>query len=168
MQTQPHAQRIEEGGPAGLCILVVEDDAADAYLIGRALARLPSVGEVARACDGVEALELVERKTVKPDLAFVDLHMPRKSGFNLLADFSDREDPTFPMVVLTSSTAPTDAIRSRLRGALRVVNKPDTVDELEAVLGATIEAVCPKPKHKPRPSPLERPDIIRAFGRDRD
>ena len=46
------------------------------------------------------------------------------------------------MVVLTSSSSPSDAIRSRLRSAIRVVTKPDTVAEMYAVLGTTIEAVC--------------------------
>ena len=44
----------------GLCILAVEDDEADAYLICRALADNPVVGEVVHARDGVEALALVE------------------------------------------------------------------------------------------------------------
>src|SRR5580692_11526522 len=101
----------------GLCVLVVEDDEADAYLISRALERQPRVAQVIRAWDGAEALELVEQGKVDPDLAFIDLHMPRKNGFNLLAALAGRAESSFPMVVLTSSTAPTDAIRSRLRGA---------------------------------------------------
>lgn len=127
----------------GLCVLVVEDDEADAYLISRALERQPRVGQVVRAWDGVEALELIEQGDVSPDLAFVDLHMPRKNGFNLLAALAGRAKSSFPMVVLTSSTAPTDAIRSRLRGAIRVVTKPDTVELLEDLLRNAINAVCP-------------------------
>jgi CheY-like chemotaxis protein len=127
----------------GLCVLVVEDDEADAYLISRALAGQPSVGQVVRASDGVAALEMVEGGRVTPDVAFIDLHMPRKNGFNLLAAFAGRPESTFPMVVLTSSTAPTDAVRSRLRGAMRVVTKPDTVEAMETVLAFAIAAVCP-------------------------
>src|SRR5258708_5264340 len=89
--------------PPGLCILVVEDDEADAYLIARALASQPMVGTVVRALDGVEALEMVERGKVAPDLAFIDLHMPRKNGFSLLVALGDRSEPRFPAVVLTSS-----------------------------------------------------------------
>jgi hypothetical protein len=46
------------------------------------------------------------------------------------------------MVVLTSSASPADAIRSRLRSAIRVVTKPDTVAAMYAVLKTTIEGVC--------------------------
>jgi CheY-like chemotaxis protein len=140
--------------PPGLCVLVVEDDEADAYLISRALSGQPAVGEVVRAPDGVEALEMVERGEVEPDLAFIDLHMPRKNGFSLLAAFASHPRAGFPMVVLTSSTAPTDAIRSRLRGAIRVVTKPDTVEELEAMLTSAIDAVCPHGSQPARARPV--------------
>jgi CheY-like chemotaxis protein len=133
----------EADPPPGLCVLVVEDDEADAYLINSALSRQPTVGKIVHAQDGVEALRMVEDGEVAPDLAFIDLHMPRKDGFGLLAAFAGRAAPSFPMVVLTSSTAPSDAIRSRLRGALRVVCKPDTVEGLEGVLKSAIAAVCP-------------------------
>lgn len=125
-----------------LCVLIVEDDDADAYLIENALAANPNVTSVIRATDGVEALRLVDVGAVHPDLALIDLHMPRKSGFHLLVDFAAGRDPYFPMVVLTSSTAPVDAMRSRLRGAARVLTKPESAAELEVVLAATIQSIC--------------------------
>ena len=65
-------------------------------------------------------------------------------GLDLLVALTGRAaDAGFPMVVLTSSSAPADAIRSKLRSATRVVTKPRTVMELYAVLTTTIEAVCP-------------------------
>jgi len=127
---------------AGLCVLVAEDDEADAYLICGALERLPAVGRIVRASDGIEALRLVEHGEVTPDLALIDLQMPRKGGLGLLVAFSERPDPGFPMVVLTSSSAPVDAMRSRLRGAVRVIQKPDTTAALDAELASAIGAVC--------------------------
>lgn len=128
--------------PGGLCVLVVEDDEADAYLICRALSANPSVERVVRALDGVEALRMVEQGEVAPDLAFIDLQMPRKGGFSLLTAFAERSASAFPMVVLTSSTAPVDAMRSRLRGAIRVVSKPATTDALESELAFAVNAAC--------------------------
>jgi CheY-like chemotaxis protein len=140
--TMPDASQAADEAK-GLCVLVVEDDEADAYLISRALAAQPAVDRVVRAADGVAALAMIQSGEVKPDLAFIDLQMPRKNGFNLLAAFAGRPEQAFPMVVLTSSTAPNDAIRSRLRGAMRVVTKPDTLEEMDSVLGFAIAAVCP-------------------------
>jgi CheY-like chemotaxis protein len=133
-------ERGRQSNAAGLCILVVEDDDADAYLIERALLGNADIGGILRATDGAEALALVDSGAIEPDLALIDLQMPRKNGFHLLVDFAVRRQPCFPMVVLTSSTAPTDAMRSRLRGAIRVLTKPDSLEELEALLAATITA----------------------------
>src|ERR1700692_4611622 len=103
------------GAPPRLCVRGVEDDDADSYLISHALADIPAIGAVVLARDGLEALSLVDRGVIVPDLALIDLHMPRLSGFGLLFAFAGRTAPVFPMVVLTSSSSPTDAIRSRLR-----------------------------------------------------
>jgi CheY-like chemotaxis protein len=166
MSTEPEILLAPARGaeqPAGLCVLVVEDDEADAYLISRALSRQPAVGTVVRAPDGVEALRMVERGEVVPDLAFIDLHMPRKNGFNLLAAFAGRASHGFPMVVLTSSSAPTDAVRSRLRGAMRVVSKPDTVEAMETALAFAIAAVCPLGRHVPIDRPAEAIAVSRKI-----
>ncbi len=147
---EPSASSAASAG-RGLCILVVEDDEADAYLIKRGLARQDGVGTVVVAPDGVEAFRMVEEREVEPDLAFIDLHMPRKNGFNLLAALAAGTAPRFPMVVLTSSTAPTDAMRSRLRGAMRVVTKPDTEQAMAVELARAIAAVRPTADQPPRP-----------------
>jgi CheY-like chemotaxis protein len=141
----------------GLCVLIVEDDEADAYLIRRALARQPEVEHVVQAPDGVEAFRMVEAGEVAPDLAFIDLQMPRKNGFNLLAALAAGSAPGFPMVVLTSSTAPVDAMRSRLRGAMRVVTKPDTEQAMAAVLASAIAALSPTGPAKPEEPVLFAP-----------
>ena len=127
-------------GP-GLNLIVVEDDAADAHLIRQALQDMPKVANIAFARDGVEALQMLERSPVTPDLAIIDLNMPRMDGFRLMIELACRRGERFPIVVLTSSTASSDVIRSLLRGANRVVSKPDTVAELESALASAIAAV---------------------------
>lgn len=124
-----------------LRILVVEDDEGDAYLIRRALAKNPRVGEIVLAENGVEALDLIDRGAVKPDLALIDLHMPRKDGFALLRDFATRKSAQFPSVVLTSSRAGADALRSLKRGAVEFVTKPSTEVKLAAALDRVIAKV---------------------------
>nr|MEA2797224.1 hypothetical protein [Phenylobacterium sp.] len=133
----------ETHAPRGLCVLVVEDDEADAYLIGRALEDNPAIETVRRARDGVEALGMIALGEVRPDIAFIDLHMPRMDGFDLLTALANRPTPSFPLAVLTSSAAPNDAIRSRLRSAARVVTKPDNVADLQAALTIAVDALCP-------------------------
>ena len=140
----------------GMSVLIVEDDEADAYLIARALAANPEVATIMRAIDGVEALALVDTGALEPDIAFIDLSMPRKDGLHLLADFTARRQPCFPMVVLTSSPVARDAVRSRFRGAVRVLVKPDSLEDLESVLAATITSVQSgvtlPPRHRETPN----------------
>ena len=83
-------------GLHGLQVLLVEDDEADAYLIRRALALNPRVDDVVLAEDGEEALELLDRRRVFPDLALVDLRMPRKDGLAFLKDLAARPEARFP------------------------------------------------------------------------
>jgi signal transduction histidine kinase len=125
-----------------LCVLVVEDSDADAYLIHRALFNHPSVGQVVHAHDGLEAQEMIERGEVRPDLAFIDLQMPRLNGFDLLIALASGERCDFPMVVLTSSSLEADRLRSRIRGAVRVITKPNSVEQLGAMLTVSVDAIC--------------------------
>jgi CheY-like chemotaxis protein len=127
--------------PDGLQVLVVEDDAADAYLIKCALANNPRIGSIRRVTDGVQALRMIEEGDVTPDLAIIDLQMPRMDGFRLLVELACRKQFTFPKIVLTSSMARTDLVRSRLRGADRVLTKPDTLKELEVALTNAISKI---------------------------
>ncbi|HVY87197.1 MAG TPA: response regulator [Caulobacterales bacterium] len=125
--------------PRPLQVLVVEDDEADAYLIERALARHPRIERLVRAVDGVAALDALARG-FKPDFAIIDLQMPRKNGFSLLVELGCL-DRAFPCIVLTSSTARTDWVRSKLRGAGDVLTKPDNVEALRELLDEALGAV---------------------------
>jgi CheY-like chemotaxis protein len=133
---------IPAGRPESLCLLLVEDDDADAFLVRRAANSIGSIREVVRARDGVEAQRLVQSGAVRPDLAFVDLHMPLMGGLELMEAFSAGKAGAFPSVVLTSSTAMSVAVSDRLNGVARVVVKPDTLAELIAVLRSAVETVC--------------------------
>ena len=125
--------------PNRLRVLLVEDDDADVYLIRRALSEIPRVTEVRVARDGLEALELIDTWSAGPDLAIVDLKMPRKDGFALLREFAARKSTTFPSVVLTSSKAGADVYRAKKRGAAEFVTKPNGLEKLKTTLGSVIE-----------------------------
>ena len=121
-------------GDEGLQVLVVEDDDADAFLIRTALSRNARVRETTIARDGMEALDWLDRNFVWPDVAIIDLQMPRKNGFSLLVELQCRPWASFPRIVLTSSLAKADNVRAILRGADCFLTKPDTIDELGWVL----------------------------------
>ena len=116
--------------PPRLNVLLVEDNDADAFLVGEILARNPHVREVMRAEDGMKALELVRCGWFKPDLAIVDVHMPRKDGYSLLEDFAFLSEPRFPSIILTSSSRRANSWKASDCGAARV---PDQVDLAQGI-----------------------------------
>lgn len=124
-----------------LHILLVEDDAGDAHLIETALGELAKVGLVDVVADGIEALEYLDGKHA-PDIAIIDLQMPRMDGFKLLIEIGCRDGLGFPIIVLTSSSAPKDIVRSLFRGASHVISKPDSTSELKSVLSVAIASLA--------------------------
>lgn len=127
--------------PPGLQVLLAEDDDADAYLITSVLALHPKVGFIMRARDGVEALSMLDSSAIVPDLAIIDLHMPRKNGFGLLLELACRDGARFPTAVLTSSIASVDSIRSKVRGADHFLTKPESIKDLESALADVIALI---------------------------
>jgi CheY-like chemotaxis protein len=122
-------------------VLLVEDDDADAFLIRMALKKNPHVSQVIHVHDGIEALDWLDSGMAVPDVAIIDLHMPRKNGHSLLIELRCRPEWNFPTIVLTSSKAREDATRSRLRGANHFMTKPDTVEELHTRLANVMNAI---------------------------
>ena len=122
-------------------VLLVEDDDADAFLIRRALKMNPQVSDVIHVHDGIEALYWMDSGMAAPDVAIIDLHMPRKNGLSLLMELRCRPEWNFPIIVLTSSMAPEDATRSRLRGANHFMTKRGTAEAMHVMLAKVMKAM---------------------------
>jgi CheY-like chemotaxis protein len=133
-------KKVTASAPEPLHILMVEDDEADAHLIRRLLKEHPRIGNVIRAVDGVEALEMLH-VGFNPDLCFIDLQMPRMNGFALVNEIVARQ-LKFPMIVLTSQSAPTEADRRRLRPAKQILSKAETVVQMRRLIGAALERIA--------------------------
>jgi CheY-like chemotaxis protein len=113
-----------------ISVLLVEDDPGDVMLIREAFAD-NKVGNVLSVVnDGVEAMKFVrgegEYATLeRPDLILLDLNLPRKSGAEVLAEIKgDASLSTIPVVVLTTSQAEEDVLRSYEMHANAYVTKP--------------------------------------------
>ena len=113
-----------------ISVLLVEDDPGDVMLIREAFAE-NKVGNVLSVVnDGVEAMKFVRGEgdyasLERPDLVLLDLNLPRKSGAEVLAEIkNDRKLSTIPVVVLTTSQAEEDVLRSYEMHANAYVTKP--------------------------------------------
>ncbi len=107
-------------------VLLVEDDPGDVVLVREAFDFNKVRNELRVASDGVYALEqLRDPEQSLPDLILLDLNLPRMDGRELLEKV--REDPRLtriPVVVLTTSEAEADVLRSYELHANAYVTKP--------------------------------------------
>ena len=75
---------------------------------------------------------------ITPDVVFMDINMPGVDGFEVLAYL--RRYPKLlhtPVVIVTSDDQPETATKARETGALSVIVKPVTIDNIEVALKKT-------------------------------
>jgi CheY-like chemotaxis protein len=110
-------------------ILHVDDDDLVAYLLRREITDF----EIVRVSDGDDAIEFLHqsgmyRSAPRPDLVLLDLHMPKKDGFQILAVI--RGNPalaTIPVAIFTTSQRPADRDKAFALGADHYIQKPSAI-----------------------------------------
>ena len=121
-------------------VLLVEDDPGDVVLIREAFEHNKVHNALHVVSDGVEALEFLRREgeyadAPRPDLMLLDLNLPRKDGREVLAEVkADPDLRTIPVVVLTTSEAEEDIVRSYDLHANAYVTKPVDFDRFIEVV----------------------------------
>lgn len=121
-------------------ILLVEDSPGDARLTAEALKDSKVLNHVHFARDGVEALNFLHRKgehstAPRPDIILLDLNMPKMDGREVLAEMKD--DPalkSIPVVVLTTSDAEQDILKSYELHANCYITKPVDFDKFMSIV----------------------------------
>jgi DNA-binding response OmpR family regulator len=102
-------------------ILLVEDDAGEAFLIGEILAEFPLPLKLRIARDGMEALLMLASGVFQPGLIIVDLNLPYISGHGVIERFHPND---VPIVVFSSSPNEADKQRALKLGAREYIQKP--------------------------------------------
>ena len=121
-------------------ILLVEDNPGDARLTREALAQSKIKNNLSYARDGEEAIAFLRRlppfsDAPTPDLVLLDLNLPRRDGREVLEDI--KKDPKLrhiPVVILTSSQAEEDILRSYRLHANCYITKPVDFEQLTKVV----------------------------------
>ncbi len=123
-------------------ILLVEDNPDDVELTLAALEDSKVENRPHVVEDGVEAMAFLRREgkhanAPRPDVIFLDLNMPRKSGREVLEEIkADEELRTIPVIVLTTSKADEDIVRSYDLQAAAYVTKPVDFDQFVSAVRA--------------------------------
>jgi two-component system, chemotaxis family, response regulator Rcp1 len=121
-------------------ILMVEDNPGDVRLTKEALKEGKVYNNLHWAKDGVEALEFLRREgkhanAPRPDIILLDLNLPKKDGREVLSVIkSDDQLKHIPVVVLTTSRAEEDVLRSYELHANCYVTKPVDLDKFIVVV----------------------------------
>ena len=126
--------------PTQIEVLLVEDDPGDVLMTQEAFEEHKVRNNLAVVNDGTEAIAYLRREgqyadAARPDLVLLDLNLPRRDGREVLAEIkSDPDLRQIPVVVLTTSQADEDIVRSYQLHANAYVTKPVDFDRFIAVV----------------------------------
>jgi chemotaxis family two-component system response regulator Rcp1 len=121
-------------------ILLVEDNPGDVRLTREALRDAKVQNTLHIASDGMEAISFLRRQgkhdnAPRPDLILLDLNLPKKGGREVLEEIKlDPSLKTIPVVVLTSSAAEEDILRSYELHANCYVTKPVGLEQFMKIV----------------------------------
>ncbi len=117
-------------------ILLIEDNEGDVELVRELLRELADEGGLYTVADGEEALQFLRREdpfhdSPEIDLVILDLNLPRKSGYEVLAELKgDPKTRAKPVIVLTGSSSDNDVRTAYDLGANCYLVKPAMFKEL--------------------------------------
>lgn len=128
-----------------MLILLADDDEDDRLMTQQAFERHRLLNELRCVEDGVQLMDYLHRRGPLaeapdwrlPGLILLDLNMPRKDGREALSEI--KADPTLkliPVIVLTTSKAEEDILRSYELGSNSFITKPVTFEGLCEVVRA--------------------------------
>ena len=121
-------------GRSPIEVLLVEDDPGDVLMTQEAFEEHKLRNKLTVVTDGDAALSYLRREgeykdAVPPDLILLDLNLPRRDGREVLAEVkADVNLRTIPVIVLTTSQADEDVMRSYQLHANAYVTKPVDFD----------------------------------------
>ncbi len=121
-------------------ILLVEDNSGDVMLTREAFEEVVVRNTLNHVADGVEAMAYLRKQgpyqdVSTPDLVLLDLNMPRKGGLEVLEEVkADEALKNIPIVVLTTSEAEADILRSYHNHANAYITKPVDLEQFTGVV----------------------------------
>ncbi|ROO84086.1 response regulator receiver domain-containing protein [Actinocorallia herbida] len=121
-------------------VLLVEDDPGDELMTREAFETNKIGNRLHVVRDGAEALDFLFRQgdhagAVRPDLILLDLNLPKRDGREVLEQIKTNPDlAAIPVVVLTTSSAEEDILRSYHLHANAYVTKPVDFDQFIAAI----------------------------------
>ena len=120
-------------------VLIVDDSEDDVLLLREAFADCSLVSFIEAIEDGELALKFLRREAPftnarRPGLVLLDINMPKKNGFEVLAEMrADARLSNVPVVMLTTSKQESDILRAYANGACSFISKPVSFDRMRRI-----------------------------------
>ena len=120
-------------------ILLVEDNLGDVYLMRMALETVSIPVHLTVVGDGEDAIRHILKEkgsdVPQPDLILLDLSLPKRSGYEVLAAVREHPDTScVPVLILSSSDASKDIRRAYELHANGYIRKPSDIDDLKNII----------------------------------
>ncbi|NLO77584.1 MAG: chemotaxis-specific protein-glutamate methyltransferase CheB [Methanomicrobiales archaeon] len=115
-----------------LRVLIVDDSVFIRTVLSDILTRAPGIEVIGKACDGVEALPMIEE--LKPDVITLDIQMPRMDGIETLKQIKNLSHRPRILILSTLATRDAELTYTALRlGADDFMLKPRNISSMRDI-----------------------------------
>jgi len=124
-----------------LHLVLADDDADDRIFFKEALEELPRETELTTVKDGVDLMQLLtENGESLPHVLYLDLNMPRKTGFECLAEIKQNEKlKELPVIIFSTSFNPEVVKNLQEQGATYYIRKPSDFSDLKKIISLSLD-----------------------------
>ena len=130
-------------------LLLADDDIDDRFFFKDSLSKLPIETRLTTVTNGVELMNLLlTEKDALPDVIFLDLNMPLKSGFECLTEIMSNDKFRDLPIIIYSTSMDEPVVNSLYeKGAFRFIRKPGEYSKLKDVILKGINSLANKAFH---------------------
>lgn len=162
----PAQQRHWSAGNDQLDILLIENDPAAAHITKEAFREAGLIKNLVSMPDGDEALAYLRREgkhkfSPHPDIVFLDLHLPKKSGLEVLAEIKNSPQLSVtPVVVVSGSDNPKEIREAYELHASCYIRKPNDLHQFLYFIKVCFDfwgSVVTLPPHNPANDAIPAP-----------
>lgn len=120
-------------------IILTDDDADDRSFFNEAFSELDLQGELQTFSDGKELMDYLNSVDGAPDVVILDLNMPRKSGFECIAEIrSNKRFSRTSIAVYSTSSSDRDIEATFNSGANLYIKKPSDYNMLKKIISTVM------------------------------
>jgi CheY-like chemotaxis protein len=123
-------------------IFLAEDNPHDTGFFRNALEEMQQQFVVLDLKDGQELMDKLHSSETAPDIIFLDINMPRKSGYEALQEIRSSEKfNQLPVIIFSGDESPFEIQRMHIAGASLFVRKPDNIYQWKETISRALSIV---------------------------